>query len=100
MIMVPLRQVMGEVLRARRRAQSLTLRDLSAKARVSPSYISEIERGQKEPSSELLAALVEALDIPLSRLILDVGALLELEESSQLAQISAFAPAGLSVPAA
>ena len=45
MTMTPMRQLMGEVLRARRRAQGLTLRDLSSRARVSLSYISEIERG-------------------------------------------------------
>ena len=50
------RASLGAVLRAERMRQSMTLRDLSARARVSLGYISEIERGQKEASSELLAA--------------------------------------------
>ena len=74
--MTAMRQLVGEVLRARRIAQGLTLRDVSAKARVSLGYISEVERGQKEPSSELLAALAGALDVPLSKVLLDVSALL------------------------
>ena len=51
--MTAMRQLVGEVLRARRMSQGLTLRDVSGKARVSLGYISEVERGQKEPSSEL-----------------------------------------------
>lgn len=80
--MTTLRQFVGEVLRARRIAQGLTLRDVSAKARVSLGYISEVERGQKEASSELLIALCSALDVPLSRVLSDVSALLEVEESA------------------
>ena len=49
--MTTMRQFVGEVLRARRLAAGLTLRDVSAKARVSLGYISEIERGQNETSS-------------------------------------------------
>ena len=75
-------------------SQGLTLRDVSGKARVSLGYISEVERGQKEPSSELLAALAGALDVPLSKVLLDVSAMLELEEASvdQIASISSIAP--------
>jgi len=80
-----MRQFVGEVLRARRLAAGLTLRDVSAKARVSLGYISEIERGQKEPSSELLAALTGALDVPLSQVLLDVSTLLAIEEGTALA---------------
>ncbi|KAJ1684188.1 hypothetical protein LUZ63_020481 [Rhynchospora breviuscula] len=50
----------------------MTLRQLSARARVSLGYISEIERGHKEASSELLASLCSALDLPLSRLLGEV----------------------------
>ena len=90
--MTAMRQLVGEVLRARRIAQGLTLRDVSARARVSLGYISEVERGQKEPSSELLAALAGALDVPLSKLLLDVSALLAIEEATDLASVSSIAP--------
>ena len=83
--MTTMRQFVGEVLRARRLAAGLTLRDVSAKARVSLGYISEIERGHKEPSSELLAALTTALDVPLSQVLLDVSTLLAIEEGTELA---------------
>ena len=53
--MVLFRRMLGEVLRGARRQRGMTLRELSAEARVSLGYISEIERGQKEASSELLA---------------------------------------------
>ena len=95
--MTAMRQFVGEVLRARRLAAGFTLRDVSAKARVSPGYISEVERGQKEPSSELLAALTAALDVPLSELLRDVSSLLALEEASELASVSSIAiPGGTS----
>jgi transcriptional regulator with XRE-family HTH domain len=67
--MVILRRVIGEELRRRRQDQGRTLRDVSAAARVSLGYLSEIERGQKEASSELLAAICAALDVPLSSLL-------------------------------
>jgi XRE family transcriptional regulator, stress-response regulator len=67
---------------------------------VSLGYISEVERGQKEPSSELLAALAGALDVPLSRLLLDVSALLAIEEATDLASVSSITPGNVSVPAA
>jgi transcriptional regulator with XRE-family HTH domain len=91
--MTAMRQLVGEVLRARRISQGLTLRDVSGKARVSLGYISEVERGQKEASSELLAALAGALEVPLSKVLLDVSALLEIEEASveQIASISSIA---------
>lgn len=90
--MTTMRQLVGEVLRARRLAQGLTLRDVSSRARVSLGYISEVERGQKEPSSELLAALAAALEVPLSKLLLDVSALLAIEEATDLASVSSIAP--------
>jgi hypothetical protein len=66
---VLLRQVIGEELRRRRNEQSRTLRDVSRDAQVSLGYLSELERGQKEASSELLAAICSALDTPLSSLL-------------------------------
>ncbi|TNC30435.1 helix-turn-helix domain-containing protein [Mumia zhuanghuii] len=82
--MTVLRRLIGEVLRARRMAKGLTLRDVSAAARVSLGYISEVERGQKEPSSELLAALCDALDVPMSQVLRDVSALMEIQEQSTI----------------
>src|SRR5690242_4410165 len=59
--MVLLRQLLGDVLRRLRLRQGRTLREVSASARVSLGYLSEVERGQKEASSELLAAICGAL---------------------------------------
>jgi len=97
-----LRQFIGEVLRNRRLAAGLTLRDVSAKARVILGYISEVERGHKEPSSELLSALTTALEVPLSKVLLDVSALVAAEEASELATVSSIAPdvSGVQVSAA
>ncbi len=80
--MVLFRRLLGEVLRATRMQRGLTLRELSAEARVSLGYISEIERGQKEASSELLYSLCAALDVPLSEVLRDVSALVALEEAA------------------
>lgn len=64
-----LREAIGDSLRRERRAQHRTLREVSAAARVSLGYLSEIERGRKEPSSELLAAVCQALTVPLPRVL-------------------------------
>jgi hypothetical protein len=71
--MVLMRQVIGEELRRRRNEQGRTLRDVSRDAQVSLGYLSELERGQKEASSELLAAVCNALDTPLSSLLAGVS---------------------------
>ncbi len=71
--MVLLRQEIGDVLREQRRQQSRTLREVSARARVSLGYLSEVERGQKEASSELLASICDALEMPLSRVLSQVS---------------------------
>ena len=71
--MLLFRRSLGDVLRSRRMHRGLTLRELSAEARVSLGYISEIERGQKEASSELLASLCSALDVPLSAVLREVS---------------------------
>ncbi|SKB03203.1 Helix-turn-helix domain-containing protein [Aeromicrobium choanae] len=91
MAMTAMRELIGDVLRARRLAEGLTLRDVSQRARISLGYISEVERGQKEASSELLAALAQALEVPLSKVLLDVSSLLELEEAADLATVSSIA---------
>ena len=61
-----LRELIGESLRQERVAQGRTLREVSKAAQVSLGYLSEVQRGQKEASSELLAAMCAALDLPLS----------------------------------
>ncbi len=80
--MVLFRRLLGEVLRAHRVEQGRTLRQLSADARVSLGYMSEIERGRKEASSELLAAICGALDVPLSDVLLGVADAVALEEAA------------------
>jgi transcriptional regulator with XRE-family HTH domain len=80
--MVLFRRLLGDVLRDMRMQRGMTLREVSAEARVSLGYISEIERGQKEASSELLASLCSALDVPLSDVLRDVSDLVALEETA------------------
>lgn len=80
--MVLFRRLLGDVLRERRVELGLTLREVSAQARVSLGYISEIERGQKEASSELLASLCGALDTPLSDVLRDVSDAVAIEEAA------------------
>lgn len=70
--MIVLRHVIGDELRRRRQDQGRTLRDVSAAAAVSLGYLSEVERGQKEASSELLAAICGALDVSLSDVLTSV----------------------------
>jgi transcriptional regulator with XRE-family HTH domain len=103
--MVLLRQLLGDVLRRLRLRQGRTLREVSASARVSLGYLSEVERGQKEASSELLAAICGALNTPLSQVFREVSdnfALAELQNEPVLAgprepglRVSAEASVGL-----
>jgi transcriptional regulator with XRE-family HTH domain len=67
------RQLVGEQLRSVRTSRGETLRDVAGRARVSPQYLSEIERGFKEPSSEILAAIGESLDTTLLDLTVGVA---------------------------
>ncbi|MBG6067284.1 MULTISPECIES: helix-turn-helix transcriptional regulator [Micromonospora] len=78
--MILLRRVIGDALRARRQGQQRTLREVSTAANVSLGYLSEIERGHKEPSSELLAAICDALGARLSELLLEVSDTVALAE--------------------
>lgn len=71
--MVLLRQMLGDALRRVRVRQGRTLREVSAAARVSLGYLSEVERGQKEASSELLASICGALGAPLSHVLREVS---------------------------
>jgi transcriptional regulator with XRE-family HTH domain len=64
-----LRNALGETLRDARNRQNRTLRDVSTAANVSLGYLSEVERGRKEASSELLASICDALDLELSDLL-------------------------------
>ena len=92
--MVLLRRLLGDVLRERRREQGRTLREVSSRARVSLGYLSEVERGQKEASSELLGSICEALDLPLSSVLRDVSDHLALVEQVE----SVTAPVSLPAP--
>lgn len=66
---VLLREAIGDRLRHARTNQQRTLREVSRTARVSLGYLSEVERGRKEASSELLSAICDALELPLSELL-------------------------------
>jgi transcriptional regulator with XRE-family HTH domain len=84
-----LREVLGDVLRRARTKQSRTLREVSDAARVSLGYLSEVERGRKEASSELLNAICDALDVPLSQLLVEAGEQLVRLEHRTLSPASA-----------
>ena len=71
--MTLLRTQLGTTLRGHRQRQRRTLRDVSGAARVSLGYLSEVERGQKEASSELLASICDALDLELADLLAEVS---------------------------
>ncbi|MPZ63294.1 MAG: helix-turn-helix domain-containing protein [Propionibacteriales bacterium] len=79
---VLVREVLGEVLREQRVRQGRTLRDVSKNAKVSLGYISEVERGVKEASSECLAAICSALGVPLSAVLDLVSQELSRQESA------------------
>ncbi len=71
--MVLVRHEIGEVLRDIRMSKRQTLRQVAARAAVALGYLSEIERGQKEVSSELLFSIAEALDVPISQIMREVS---------------------------
>ncbi|MBB5872317.1 transcriptional regulator with XRE-family HTH domain [Allocatelliglobosispora scoriae] len=79
--MVLLRRVIGDALRGRRQGQQRTLREVSTAANVSLGYLSEIERGQKEASSELLASICDALGAHLSDVLREVSDTMALAEA-------------------
>ena len=84
-----LRELIGESLREERMAQGKTLREVSKVAQVSLGYLSEVERGQKEASSELLAAMCAALDLPLSVVLNLVSEKLALVEAAAHERVTA-----------
>lgn len=79
-----LREVIGDVLRRSRTTQGRTLREVSDSARVSLGYLSEVERGRKEASSELLSAICGALEVPLSSVLTDAGERMARQERAAL----------------
>lgn len=97
--MVLFRRQLGDVLRNERMQRGMTLRELSSSARISLGYISEVERGQKEASSELLASLCEALDVPLSAVLREVSDTVAIEEAQELRLKSSPAPVEVGRPA-
>lgn len=92
--MVLFRRLLGDVLRRHRQRQGRTLRDVAAAARISLGYLSEIERGRKEASSELLGSLCEALDVSLADVLREVSHDIGVLERSPLARVG-FVPAGV-----
>jgi transcriptional regulator with XRE-family HTH domain len=71
--MILVRQEIGDVLRDFRLQKGRTLRQVASKASVALGYLSEVERGQKEASSEILASVADALDTPISVIMREVG---------------------------
>lgn len=87
--MILVRHALGAVLRRHRTDQGRTLRDVADAARVSLGYLSEIERGQKEPSSELLFAVSDALGVPLSAVLSETGEGVRAEEGAAAVEAAA-----------
>ena len=71
--MVLVRQELGDVLRDFRLQKGRTLRQVAGRASVALGYLSEVERGQKEASSEILSSVAEALDVPISVIMREVS---------------------------
>ena len=84
-----MREAIGESLRRVRTTHRRTLRDVSRKALVSLGYLSEVERGRKEPSSELLAAICEALDVALHDLLSEAAEVMAADAAMEAALASA-----------
>lgn len=91
--MALLRRPLGDVLRRHRLSQDRTLREVAATARVSLGYLSEVERGQKEASSELLAAICAALGVRLADVLREVSDCLAVLEPVAASAIGVVVPA-------
>ena len=105
--MAVLRTLLGEALRTTRLGQERTLREVSSAAQVSLGYLSEVERGQKEASSELLASICRALGVRLSDVLRDVSDSLSVLEPEPAPvpdllprRLPALEPVGAASPAA
>lgn len=88
------RHVLGDRLRELRRERGEILTETASRAGVSPQYLSEMERGLKEPSSEMIAAVAGALDTSLGELALSVAETLGVASAERAAQAVQAAPAG------
>jgi len=88
--MVLVRQEIGDVLRDLRLQKAMTLRQVASRASVALGYLSEVERGQKEASSEILASVADALGTPLSEIMHEVGDRLAVLEGGVLGGVGAF----------
>ena len=82
------REVLGQRLRALRQEQQETLAETAGRAGVSPQYLSEVERGRKEPSSEMIAALAGALGTTLTGLTEQVAGDLRRQQATSLARVA------------
>jgi transcriptional regulator with XRE-family HTH domain len=87
--MILVRQEIGDVLRDLRQQQGRTLRQVAGQASVALGYLSEVERGQKEVSSEILASVADALNTPVSAIMREVSDRIELLEQLQHPMASA-----------
>ncbi|HJP77205.1 MAG TPA: helix-turn-helix transcriptional regulator [Pseudonocardiaceae bacterium] len=94
---VLLREAIGDRLRHARTTQHRSLREVSRAARVSLGYLSEVERGRKEASSELLAAICDALELPLADLLSNVAADVRAVDEVTAAPAAASVPAGFAI---
>ena len=90
--MVLVRQEIGDVLRDFRLQKAMTLRQVASRASVALGYLSEVERGQKEASSEILASVADALDTPISVIMREVGDRLAIVEGVNLMQVRSVVP--------
>jgi transcriptional regulator with XRE-family HTH domain len=86
--MILLRSYLGAELRRLRLSKSMSLRDVASSANISLGYVSEVERGLKEPSSEILFSMCRALDVPMSSVLLEVSSKFLIEELEQLLESS------------
>ena len=87
--MILVRQEIGDVLRDFRLQKAMTLRQVASRASVALGYLSEVERGQKEASSEILASVADALDTPISVIMREVGDRLAIVEGVSTMRASA-----------
>ena len=87
--MILVRQEIGDVLRDYRLQKGRTLRQVASKASVALGYLSEVERGQKEASSELLNSICTALGLSLSSLLADVAGQIKTSETTTLTVVDA-----------
>jgi transcriptional regulator with XRE-family HTH domain len=93
-----LRTILGEVLRRTRLDQGRTLAEVAADANVSMPYLSELERGLKESSSEVLAAICGALEIDLADVLAQIGTELAQDRARQLQVVRLGTAGGFGAP--